>query len=62
MKVDYESLRYSYFSQFITCKQELRYATYVGISKSIIENKHYTDSQKAKAMRELIAALNIADA
>lgn len=62
MKVDYEALRYSYYSQFIVCRSDLRCAVYVGISKSIIENKNYSDSQKVRAMKELIAAMNIANA
>lgn len=62
MKVDYEALRYSYYSQLITCRSDFKCATYVGISKSIIDNKNYSDSQKVRAMKELIAAFNIANA
>ncbi len=62
MKIDYEALRYSYYSQLISCRSDLKCETYVGISKAIIENKNYSDSQKVRAMKELVAALNIANA
>lgn len=62
MKVDYEALRYSYYSQLLVCRNDLECETYVGISKAIIENKNYSDSQKVRAMKELIAAFNIANA
>lgn len=61
MKIDYEALRYSYYSQLISCRSDLKCETYVGISKAIIENKNYSDSQKVRAMKELVAALNIAN-
>lgn len=62
MKIDYEGLRYSYYSQLIVCRSDLKCAAYVDISKSIIENKNYSDSQKVRAMKELIAAFNIVNA
>lgn len=62
MKIDYEALRYSYYSQLISCRSDLKCETYVGISKTIIENKNYSDSQKVRAMKELIVALNISNA
>ena len=62
MVVNFEALRYSYYSQFIDCRSDLRCETYVGISKSIIENENYSASQKVRAMKELIAAMNIANA
>lgn len=62
MKVDYEVLRYSCYSQLIVCRSDLKCAVYVGISKSIIENKNYSDSQKVRAMKELIAAFIIVNA
>lgn len=62
MKVDYESLRHAYYNQLIVCRDDLKWAAYIGISKTIIENKNYSDSQKVHAMRELIAAFNIANA
>lgn len=62
MKVDYEGLRCSCYSQLISCRSDLRCAAYVGISRSIIDSKNYSDSQKVRAMKELIAAFNIANA
>lgn len=61
MKVDYEGLRCSCYSQLIDCRSDFKCAAYVGISKAIIENKNYSDSQKVRAMKELIAAFNIAN-
>lgn len=59
MKVDYEALRYSYYSQLLSCRSDLECEAYVGISKAIIENKNYSDSQKVRAMKELIVAFNM---
>ena len=59
MKINYEALRHSYYNQLIVCKRDLECEVYVGISKSIIENKSYSSSQKVRAMKELIVAFNI---
>ena len=62
MVVNFEALRYSYYTRFVTCRSDLKYEVYVGISKAIIENENYSNSQKVRAMKELIAAMNIANA
>lgn len=62
MKIDYESLRHAYYNQLIVYRGDLIWADYIGISKSIIENKNYSDSQKVRAMKELVAAFNIVNA
>lgn len=62
MKIDYEVLREHYITELAYCSEELRNSYFIGFSKSINESKNYSDSQKVRAMKELVAALNIANA
>nr|DAJ94267.1 MAG TPA: Type III secretion system translocator protein, HrpF [Caudoviricetes sp.] len=56
MKVDYESMKEFFITEFNFHSKEMQYPLFVGFTKSIFENSRYSDAQKAKVMRELLAA------
>lgn len=62
MKIDYESMKEFFITEFNFHSKDMQYPLFVGFAKSIFENSRYSDLQKGKVMRELIAAMNIANA
>lgn len=56
MKVDYDSTKEFFVTEFNFYNDDMRYLLFVGFVKSIFDNEIYSDTQKAKIVSELLAA------
>lgn len=56
MKVDYDSMKEFFITEFNFHSDDMKYLLFVGFIKSIFENERYSETQKAKVVRELLAA------